>query len=93
MRSRYPQLGLMQIAQYPVIAVRSANGKVLQSHRQHAGCHRVLPQWVADRTTSVLRGVIDGPDPSRTGAVASIHRPAAVTAIPLYSVPANGIAC
>ena len=32
---------------------------------------------MADRTTSVLRGVIDGPDPSRTGAVASIHRPAA----------------
>ena len=31
----------------------------------------------ADTVTSVLRGVIDGPDPSRTGASASIGRPAA----------------
>jgi membrane peptidoglycan carboxypeptidase len=64
-------------APYPVVAVRSATGKVIESHRRNAGCHRVLPKWAADRTTSILRGVIDGPDPSRTGAAASIGRPAA----------------
>jgi membrane peptidoglycan carboxypeptidase len=40
-------------------------------------CRRVLSQDVADTVTSVLRGVIDGPDPFRTGARASIGRPAA----------------
>jgi membrane peptidoglycan carboxypeptidase len=64
-------------APYPVLAVRGADGKLLESHRRRAGCRRVLPQWAADRTTSVLRGVIDGPDPGRTGAAASIGRPAA----------------
>jgi membrane peptidoglycan carboxypeptidase len=62
-------------APYPVVAIRSANGKVLEAHRSQ--CHRVLPKWAADRTTSILRGVIDGPDPSRTGAAATIGRPAA----------------
>jgi membrane peptidoglycan carboxypeptidase len=60
---------------YPVVAIREATGKVFQTHRR--SCHRVLPKWAADRTTSILRGVIDGPDPSRTGAAASIGRPAA----------------
>ena len=64
-------------APYPVVAIRAASGKVLESHRRHDGCRRVLPQWAADRTTSVLRGVIDGPDPKRTGAAATIGRPAA----------------
>ena len=41
------------------------------------GCHRVLTRNVADRTTSILRGVITGPDPARTGASAAIGRPAA----------------
>src|SRR4051794_34626208 len=49
---------------YPVVAIRDATGKVLETHRH---CHRVLPKWAADRTTSILRGVIDGPDASRTG--------------------------
>jgi membrane peptidoglycan carboxypeptidase len=62
---------------YPVVAIRAANGKVVESHRRNAGCHRALPQWAADRTTSILRGVIDGPDPKRTGAAATIGRPAA----------------
>jgi membrane peptidoglycan carboxypeptidase len=60
---------------YPVTAIRAADGKLIESH--HASCRRVLPRWAADRTTSVLRGVIDGPDASRTGAAASIGRPAA----------------
>ncbi|HET6817506.1 MAG TPA: transglycosylase domain-containing protein [Mycobacteriales bacterium] len=64
-------------APYPVLEIRGSDGKVIESHRAHAGCRRVLPQWAADRTTSVLRGVIDGPDPKRTGAAASIGRPAA----------------
>src|SRR3954451_687056 len=59
---------------YPVVAIRDATGKVLETHRH---CHRVLPKWAADRTTSILRGVIDGPDASRTGLAASIGRPAA----------------
>src|SRR3954454_20080226 len=62
---------------FPVLAIRAANGKVIEAHRGHAGCSRVLPRWAADRTTSILRGVIDGPDPSRSGAAASIGRPAA----------------
>ena len=41
---------------YPVVAIRSATGKVLESHRPHAGCRRVMPRWAADRTTSILRG-------------------------------------
>jgi membrane peptidoglycan carboxypeptidase len=40
-------------------------------------CRPVVPRHVADVVTSVLRGVIDGPDPARTGAAASIGRPAA----------------
>ncbi|HET7312405.1 MAG TPA: transglycosylase domain-containing protein [Mycobacteriales bacterium] len=64
-------------APYPVVAIRAASGKLVESHKKHDGCRRVLPQWAADRTTSVLRGVIDGPDPKRTGAAASIGRPAA----------------
>lgn len=40
-------------------------------------CQQVIPASVADTVTSVLRGVIDGPDPARTGASAGIGRPAA----------------
>ena len=42
-----------------------------------SACHQVMSASVADRVTSVLRGVIDGPDSKRTGASASIGRPAA----------------
>jgi membrane peptidoglycan carboxypeptidase len=40
-------------------------------------CKQVLTPAVADKVTSVLRGVIDGPNPARTGAGAAIGRPAA----------------
>jgi membrane peptidoglycan carboxypeptidase len=41
------------------------------------GCEQVLDAGVADTVTSVLRGVIDGPEAYRTGARASLGRPAA----------------
>ena len=40
-------------------------------------CRRVLEPDVADTVTAVLRGVIDGKHPHRTGRAASIGRPAA----------------
>ena len=40
-------------------------------------CEQVLEAGVADTLTSILTGVIDGPDPFRTGLGASIGRPAA----------------
>ncbi len=40
-------------------------------------CEQVLEEGVADTLTTVLRGVIDGPDPFRTGIGASLGRPAA----------------
>jgi membrane peptidoglycan carboxypeptidase len=40
-------------------------------------CQQVLEPGVADTVTSVLRGVIDGPERLRTGSGASIGRPAA----------------
>ncbi len=40
-------------------------------------CHRVLEADTANTVTSVLRGVIDGPSPHRTGAAATLGRPAA----------------
>ena len=40
-------------------------------------CGQALEPAVADRVTDVLRGVIDGPERARTGASASIGRPAA----------------
>jgi len=40
-------------------------------------CHQVLEPAVANTVTSVLRGVIDGPHPHRTGKGATIGRPAA----------------
>jgi membrane peptidoglycan carboxypeptidase len=45
--------------------------------RAKPDCRRVMSEQTADVTTSILRGVIDGPDPARTGASASIGRPAA----------------
>jgi membrane peptidoglycan carboxypeptidase len=40
-------------------------------------CHQVLERDVANTVTSVLRGVVDGPNPHRTGKAASIGRPVA----------------
>jgi membrane peptidoglycan carboxypeptidase len=40
-------------------------------------CNQVLDAGIADTVTSVLRTVIDGPEPARTGVDATIGRPAA----------------
>jgi membrane peptidoglycan carboxypeptidase len=40
-------------------------------------CERALAAEVADAVNSVLKDVIDGPDPNRTGAAVSLGRPAA----------------
>lgn len=62
-------------APYAVASVDDGSGQHIVTH--HDSCHRVLSEATADRVTSVLRGVIDGPDPKRTGASAGIGRPAA----------------
>ena len=65
----------MFCAPFGVVSVITADGSPLQKHKD--SCHRVMSADTADTVTSVLRGVIDGPDASRTGASASIGRPAA----------------
>jgi len=65
----------MFCAPYGVVSVTGADGSSREKHA--SACHRVMSADTADTVTSVLRGVIDGPDPSRTGASASIGRPAA----------------
>jgi len=60
---------------YGLVSAKGADGSVLAKNA--TSCHRVMSQSTADVVTSVLRGVIDGPDGSRTGASASIGRPAA----------------
>ncbi|HMC72307.1 MAG TPA: penicillin-binding transpeptidase domain-containing protein, partial [Mycobacteriales bacterium] len=65
----------MFCAPYGVVSVTGADGSTREKHT--SDCHRVMSTDTADTVTSVLRGVIDGPDPSRTGASASIGRPAA----------------
>jgi membrane peptidoglycan carboxypeptidase len=58
-----------------IASITRPSGQELRSPPEH--CRRVLSRNVADRTTSILRGVITGPDPARTGASAAIGRPAA----------------
>ena len=62
-------------APYGIASITDARGHVLD----HGGrqCHQVMSATTAQTVTSILRGVIDGPDPLRTGASASIGRPAA----------------
>jgi membrane peptidoglycan carboxypeptidase len=59
----------------PVTAITDSHGRL-----DHLGA-RLRPELdrpaIADLVTSILRGVIDGPAPARTGAGASIGRPAA----------------
>ncbi|MEP6463034.1 MAG: transglycosylase domain-containing protein [Frankiaceae bacterium] len=61
----------------PPTGVRSVQQpqRVLRLHRP--ACRQALDARVARTVTGVLRGVIDGPDPHRTGLRASIRRPAA----------------
>src|SRR3954454_11435174 len=65
----------MFCAPYGVVSVTTADGSSREKHA--SACQRVMSTDTADTVTSVLRGVIDGPDSSRTGASASIGRPAA----------------
>jgi membrane peptidoglycan carboxypeptidase len=59
----------------PVAMVLDSRGKEISLPKPP--CSQVLEPDVADTVTSILRGVIDGPEPHRTGAGASIGRPAA----------------
>ena len=59
----------------PVISIADAGGRPLTLKTDP--CTQALEPAVADTVTSILRGVIDGPAPNRTGASASIGRPAA----------------
>jgi membrane peptidoglycan carboxypeptidase len=58
-----------------VTEIRAPGGKTLALPEQQ--CEQVLEPGIADTVTSVLRGVIDGPEAYRTGVRASIGRPAA----------------
>ena len=59
----------------PVTAVVDSTGRTLDLKQQP--CTQALEPDVAHTLTAILRGVIDGPVPGRTGAGASIGRPAA----------------
>ncbi len=59
----------------PVISLADAQGQTIALNNDP--CRQVLEPAVADTVTSILRGVIDGPAPNRTGRSASIGRPAA----------------
>ena len=60
---------------FAVLEIRDLRGSALRHTRPR--CRQALPPRVARGVTGVLRGVIDGRDPNRTGAAASIGRPAA----------------
>ncbi len=59
----------------PVDAITDRNNEKVALSQP--GCTQVLDAEIADTVSSVLRGVIDGSTPGRTGRSASIGRPAA----------------
>ena len=59
----------------PISSIDDRDGKKMDLPAN--ACSQALEKGVADTVTSILRGVIDGPDPLRTGLHASIGRPAA----------------
>jgi membrane peptidoglycan carboxypeptidase len=59
----------------PVTEIVDVRGEPVPLPPQH--CTQALDPEIADTVTSVLRGNVDGPSRSRTGARASIGRPAA----------------
>ncbi len=59
----------------PVVSITDAKGQDVPLKTEP--CSQALEPAVADTVTSILRGVIDGPMAHRTGAGASIGRPAA----------------
>jgi membrane peptidoglycan carboxypeptidase len=58
-----------------ITAVTTRSGQALRV--PPSNCRRVLETGVADKVNEVLRGVIDGPIPGRTGAPMTLGRPAA----------------
>ncbi len=61
----------------PVVVTSVVDSKGTKLPLPKTSCRRVLDKAVADAVSSVLAGVIDGPDPRRTGRAMSIDRPAA----------------
>jgi membrane peptidoglycan carboxypeptidase len=59
----------------PIDSITDSEGKEVTLPT--SPCSQVVEQDTADTVTSILRGVIDGPAPGRTGRGASIGRPAA----------------
>jgi membrane peptidoglycan carboxypeptidase len=59
----------------PVLSITDSRGRDVPVKADP--CTQALESSVADDVTSILRGVIDGPNRNRTGAGASIGRPAA----------------
>ena len=59
----------------PVVSITDSRGRSLDL--SSPPCTQALEKDVADTVTGILRGVIDGPVANRTGATASIGRPAA----------------
>ena len=60
---------------HAVLAVSRADGTTISA--PPTVCSQVVARGVADGVTVMLRGVIDGPDPSRTGGRMALGRPAA----------------
>jgi membrane peptidoglycan carboxypeptidase len=58
-----------------VLSVTGSRGRKYSTGTE--SCSQAIEPGVADTVTSVLRGVIDGPNPRRTGIAAAIGRPAA----------------
>ncbi len=58
-----------------VLSVTDGRGRKFSTGAE--SCNAAIEPGIADTVTSVLRGVIDGPNPRRTGTGASIGRPAA----------------
>lgn len=60
---------------HAVVSISRVDGSKLSV--PPTSCREVLQRGVADAVTVMLRGVIDGPDPHRTGGTMSLGRPAA----------------
>lgn len=67
--------GGMHCASHAVTAITTADGEEFEVPGER--CERALPASVAKDVTELLRGVIDGDNPNRTGARMTLGRPAA----------------
>ena len=59
----------------PILSISDSTGKAVKLDTP--SCEQVLEPEIADKVTSLLRGVVDGPSHGRTGAGATIGRPVA----------------